>query len=221
MGKVVKQKTVKKDIKIWPAIICLILATMMFLFLLSVESRQLANYEKGLAVVAVSEVAENVEITESNVSTYFALKERPLSDIPESAYVNLNDLVGQYVIGGIDNGSIVTERMIGSLDFFQEGMVLVGVNMEALEQSVVGTIRTGDCIDIYTVMVNEEEEVFVEKVLDGIFVDRSYNSSGVSIVKEDVTSVAQYITVPLHKDAVEPFYRALEDKRIEIVKHQN
>ena len=209
----------EKQGKAWPVVLCLMLAVGIFALLLNVESKQLAQYEKGSVVVAIADVADCKEITPKNLTELFAIEERPLSDIPSAAYLELEQLVGQYAQSGIDAGSMITESMLGSLNENYGNAVLLGVNMEALEQSVAGTLRAGDEIDIYTVMMDEEDNVIVEKALSNVNIERSYTSAGVSILKDDKDSIAQYITIPVHKDAVGTFYQALEDRRVEIVKH--
>lgn len=209
----------KKQGKVWPVVLCLLLAGGLFVLLLNVETRKLAAYEKGNVVVAVSDVSEAKEITAENLDDYFALEERPLTDIPEAAYLTLEEMVGQYAQSGIDSGSMITKSMLGELKADHGDAVLLGVNMEALAHSVAGTVRVGDVIDIYTVKVEEDDSVTVEKALGMVSVERSYTSAGVPIEMDDTTSIAQYITIPVHKDAVCTFYQSLEDCRIEIVKH--
>lgn len=204
-----------------PAVIGLVLAVVLFITLLNVEARMLANYEEGMVVVAAEPIMENTEINEANLAQYFVLESRRLTDVPDQAYRSLEDMVGCYVQSDIDPESMITKAMLGELQVQQKDTVLLGLNMEALEQSVVGTLRTGDRIDIYTVKLDEEEEVVVEQALTGILVDRSYTSAGVAITKDDTTSVAQYITIPIHKDAVGMLYEALEERRVEIVKHMD
>ena len=209
----------EKQNKIWPVLLCLLLAGGIFALLLGVEAKQLEQYEKGSVVVAIADVADCKEITEENLGMYFAVEERPLVDIPEAAYLEVADLIGQYAQGGVDAGSIITEKMFGELQAKQKDAVLLGVNMEALEQSVVGTLRAGDVIDIYTVKVEEDKSVTVKKALGNVNIERSYTSAGAAILKDDNSSIAQYITIPVHKDAVGLFYQTMEDCRIEIVKH--
>lgn len=209
----------RKKGKVWPALISLLLAVGIFILLLNVETRKLAQYEKESVVVAAMDVSETKEITKENLTEYFAVVERPLSDIPQATIRTLDELVGQYVKSGIDAGSVVTKSMFGDLKRDYGESVLLGVDMEALDQSVAGTLRAGDEIDIYTVKVEDDERVTVEKALGGVTIERSYTSTGVAITKEDTTSIAQYITIPVHKDAVDTFYQSLEDGRIEIVKH--
>lgn len=202
-----------------PVILGMVLAVVLFITLLNVETKMLAEYEEGMVAVAAGPIEENTEITKDNLNQYFTLESRPLNDIPKLAYVRLEDIVGSYVQNDIDEGSMLTKSMLGELQVPKKDTVLLGLNMEALEQSVVGILRTGDTIDIYTVRLNEEEVIEVEQALSGIVVDRSYTSTGVAITKEDTTSVAQYITIPIHKDAVGMLYEALEERRVEIVKH--
>ena len=202
-----------------PVILGMVLAVVLFITLLNVETKMLAEYEEGMVAVATGPIEENTEITKENLNQYFTLESRRLNDIPKASYVTLEDMVGSFVQSDIDEGSMITKSMLGELQVPKKDTVLLGINMEALEQSVVGILRTGDTIDIYTVKLNEEEEVEVEQALSGIVVDRSYTSEGASITKEDTTSVAQYITIPIHKDAVGMLYEALEERRVEIVKH--
>lgn len=205
--------------KVWPVVLCLLLAGGIFVLLLNVETRKLSEYEKGSVVVAIADVTESKEVTAENLTEYFALEERPLADIPKAAYLELEDLIGQYAQSGIDTGSMITKSMLGELRTDHGNAVLLGVNMEALAQSVAGTLRAGDVIDIYTVKVEDDETVTVEKALGNVRIERSYTSAGVAILKDDDSSIAQYITIPVHKEAVGTFYQSLEDRRIEIVKH--
>ena len=220
--KINKQKNMsnkENQGKAWPIVLCLLLAGGIFALLLNVETKQLAQYEKGNVVVAIADVADCKEITEENLTAYFAVEERPLTDIPEAAYLELTDLVDQYAQSGIDAGSMITKSMLGELNENYGSAVLLGVNMETLAQSVAGTLRAGDEIDIYTVKVDEEDNVIVEKALGNVTIERSYTSAGVAIEKDDKDSIAQYITIPVHKDAVGTFYQALEERRVEIVKN--
>ena len=205
--------------KVWPVVLCLLLAAGVFALLMNVEARKMAQYEKCNVVVAIADVPEAKEITEQNLAELFAVVERPLTDIPDAAYLQPEELIGQYAQSAIDSGSMITESMVGELRKDFGNSVLLGVNMEALDQSVAGTLRAGDVIDIYTVMVDEEKNVLVEKALGDVTIERSYTSSGTAILKEDDTSIAQYITISVHQDAVGLFYQSLENRRIEIVKH--
>lgn len=209
----------EKQGKIWPVVLCLFLAGGIFILLLNMEAKQLARYEKGMTVVALTDVEAGKEITEENLKELFAVVERPLSDIPDAAYHETDRLIGQYAQSGIDAGSVITKSMLGDLSRVQDDMVLLGVNMKALEQSVAGTLRAGDVIDIYTVRQEEDDSVEIEKALEQVTIDRSYTGTGAVIRKEDDTSIAQYLTIPVHKEAVGAFYKALEDCKIEIVKY--
>ncbi len=205
--------------KAWPVMLCLLLSIGVFMFLLNMEKKELERYEKGQVVTVATSIKKHTEITEENVKTLFKMAERPLTDIPDTSYANMEELVGQYVQHDMDAGVVVTKSMTGELNPLQKDHVLLAVNMEALDRSVAGTLRAGDEIDLYTVETNAVKEVLVEKVLEKVKVTRSHTGTGGAILKEDATSIAQYITIPVHKDAVETFYKALENKKIEIVKY--
>lgn len=225
MNKVKQRTGTKKEGsgKLWAIVLCLLLAGGVFVFLLQMEAKELAKYEKGYVVVAAEDISGNTEITKENIGVLFSLVERPLTDIPEAACLEPESLVGQYVQSDIDAGSMITESMMGKPADDYSDKVLLGVNMVALDQSVAGTLRAGDLIDIYTVDVEqdyeEEEVVLVDRILNGVSVVRSYTGAGDAILKEDETAIAQYIVIPVHSEAVDEFYKALENKKIQIVKH--
>ena len=50
-------KAEKKN-KVWPVLLCLLLAGGVFALLLSVEAKQMVQYEKGSVVVAIADVAD-------------------------------------------------------------------------------------------------------------------------------------------------------------------
>ena len=60
-NKIENNKTSKQG-KVWPVVLCLLLAAGIFLLLLNVEKRQMAQFEKGSVVVAIADVAEGTEI---------------------------------------------------------------------------------------------------------------------------------------------------------------
>ena len=69
-----KKGKVKKERpgRIWPVLLCLLLAGGVFIVLLNVETRQLSQYEKGSVVVAIMDVTEAKEITKENVEEYLS-----------------------------------------------------------------------------------------------------------------------------------------------------
>ena len=103
-------------------------------------------------------------------------------------------MTGFYAEGGIDKGSMVTESMFGKLGAKNADAVFLSVDMEALDQSVAGTLRAGDRIDIYTVKKEQDKDVEVTEVLSSVTIERSYTGNGLSIQKEDTACIAQYIT---------------------------
>ena len=77
--------------KVWPVVLCLLLAAGVFALLMNVEARKMAQYEKGNVVVAIADVPKAKEITEQNLAELFAVVERPLTDIPDAAYLQPDD----------------------------------------------------------------------------------------------------------------------------------
>ncbi len=113
-----------------PIILGIVLAVVLFITLLNVEAKMLAEYEEGMVVVAAGPIEENMEITKDNLNQYFILESRPLNDIPKLAYVRLEDIVGSYVQNNIDEGSMLTKSMLGELQVPKKDTVLLGISLK-------------------------------------------------------------------------------------------
>ena len=54
-----------------PVILGMVLAVVLFITLLNVETKMLAEYEEGMVAVATGPIEENTEITKENLNQYF------------------------------------------------------------------------------------------------------------------------------------------------------
>lgn len=219
----------KSKIKIWHILVCVVIAAVLYLALYYSQVKALENYEKGVVVIAKTDIPENVEIDELNSSTYFTTMMIETGKIPKSAYINVSELNGSYTVGNIDAGAIITKSMVSSLksitnEYKDAKMVTISTN--GLEQSVAGTLRIGDIIDIYSIEEKDldgDGKAEVEAVLlkGGVTISRSYDASGVAISKDDTVSIAQIIMIPMDEKEVAEFLAGLENGTIKLIKHIN
>lgn len=215
----------KGKIKIWHILVCLLVAAALYIALYYSLVMALQNYETGTVVIASMDIPENVEITEENYAMYFTTMEMEAIKIPESAFKTAGALNGTYVTNDIDKGAIITRSMVDVMDNYTESYKdakIVTVSTSDLEQSVAGTLRAGDIIDIYSVDTTEvsEGKRYKATLLDeGVSIIRSYDASGVAIKKDDTTSIAQIVLIPMASGDVEGFLEGLEKGSIKLVKH--
>ena len=137
-----------------------------------------------------------------------------------TATIQLQDLDGD----GERESAVTFMRLPGV-----ENAIKIYIFRQMGETYAVSGIVEGDGAALYSVDYVDlngsgKKEIVVNwQVSTGVYKLGAYTldegTKPVTIQKEDTTSIAQYITIPLHKDAVEAFYEALENKKIQIVKH--
>lgn len=216
------KKSEKKTDGLLPMLVCLLLALALFLFLLSVEQKQLAAYEKGTVLTAAQFIPRDTEITGENIKKYFMETEMPLENIPSAACLLEEELIGKYCAADVDMGNVITESMFSEItETLPADHVLVSINTSDLDQNVAGTLRAGDIIDVYVLKEKENGGYTAMQICNAASVQRSYNSSGTAIMREDTDTVAQVVTIPMRNTDAAYFLEALETGSVKLVKYVN
>ena len=209
----------KKKSNLWPLILCFAAAIAVFAVLLTIQKNALSEYEKAEVLVALKNVPENTEFTETNISEYFSRAEVYAKNVPAAAVVDMNTLVGKYATCNIDAGCMITKSMVTDLvPESNAGKVLLSIATSSLDQSVAGILRAGDVIDIYIIESYGDNTYDAIKLCEDVVIYRSYDSAGTVITKENVGTLAQIFSIPMETDKVDIFYEALLRGTIKIVK---
>lgn len=207
---------------IFQMFLCLLMALALFVFLMSLQRKQLESFEKGSVLTAAQLIPQDTEITEDNYSQYFVTMEIPKENIPAAACMSAEDLIGKYCVADIDTGNMITDSMftLTCADLSEE-YVLVSVNTSNLDQNVAGTLRAGDIIDVYVLKEKENGDYTAMQICNATSVQRSYNSSGTAIMREDTDTVAQVVTIPMKDTDTAYFLEALEKGTVKLIKYVN
>lgn len=94
------------------------------------------------------------------------------------------------------------------------------INTSSLDQNVAGTLRAGDVIDVYVVEEQDDEYIAIQ-IGSERSVERSYDSSGTAITRDDTQTVAQVVTIPMPSSDTAYFLEELEKGTVKIVKYKS
>lgn len=210
-------KVNKSKLRSGSIVTALIAAVAVFAVMLQMEKNVLTRYEKGSIYVARKQIPEGVVIRESNLSTYFDLKELDKSVIPDAALKAPEEVLNLVSRYAIDKDTLLTTGMFENLDEIQAEMkepVIAGLKAEDLYQVVGGTLRTGDRIDIYKI----DSENLSQLVWKDVYVYEAFDNTGEAIPEGDITTAAQRINIYLESAEVENFYTELSLGSLRAVK---
>lgn len=187
-------------------VVSLLLAIVVFIFLLCIQSEILNKKVQVQVVKAVVDMKENTVITRENVSDYFAVtkvsEDLKMIDSVETLD-SLIDLVTTDAIG--------TNEMVKKDDFINKDSLLknvkdkveVSLDVDKSSQAVGGILREGDIISINVVNMDTIQN---EPVLDyDVFVSKAFSSDGTRIDKDNALSSATIINVIIDKKDLQTF----------------
>ncbi len=160
--KPVKRTSGKKvEGKLTVAFVALALMFITFVVLVVLENKMVNSGEKVNVVVAIAEVPEGIELTQANMPSYFGIEERNKEDIPlgVTTYANGTPMIGMITDRVIHTKEVITNECFYEKSFFDdiEDAVELSIDLGAIGQTVGGTLRPGDKVDIKAVIkVNKD-----------------------------------------------------------------
>lgn len=187
-------------------VIGLLLSITLFIFLTQLEKEMLRDYETREVVRSVEEVPAGTWITESNVNLYFVLEEVNGKIVTDETITNLSMLCGSYANRNLSVGEIMylplfssKEKLTGRYNSPTE----ISIRIEDEANGVAGTLRKGDCVNIFVSTLNGEtkQEVYKE-ILKNIVINEAYDSVGNLIGMSDKEKKACIITFYVEESEV-------------------
>jgi len=211
-------ENVQKAFKV--AIVPLLLASILVCFLyIVIRNNTLAENLKADVVVTVKEIPSNTKITDETIGEYFKVIAVDKIAVTEENYSSLSELPDDsfYVKEKLTKGQIIYERDIEESDFvmdkYSDEVAVTSISVSDFSNSVCGTVRLGDVIDIYAVDPATDELTFV---VGDIYVLAAYNNSGDLLTTESGSATAFSILVM--PEEVELVNKAIAWEGIQIYK---
>lgn len=212
------KETGKKNVLPGAIAVAFIAAIIIYFIMISVEKNALSAYEKGEVLIAQTDILKGMTLTESNISQYIKRVQVDKNMIPQSAIIDMDQIISRMATIELSKGTILTTSMVeGAQEAVQKMKqpVIAGFKADDLYQVVSGTLRAGDIVHIYTVNTETEQ---VELVWQNVLIQQVFDVAGTAIQNQDQSTSAQRINIFLEQEFVEPFYKEVSSGSLRVVK---
>lgn len=169
--------------------ISLIVAIILFVGLLVLESSITSPNGTANVVRAISDIEQGTVIDESNKATLFVLDKVDGKYDFETAIRSIDELENMIINSEIKNGEIVSSDRLLDKDSILNDIqnpVETSIKVTDISQVVGGVLREGDIIDISVVNSTTTEN---KKILENVYVSKSFSSDGKEVDRNSDLSV--------------------------------
>jgi hypothetical protein len=169
--------------------ISLIVAIVLFVGLLVLESSITSPNGTANVVRAISDIEQGTVIDESNKATLFVLDKVDGKYDFETAIRSIDELENMIINSEIKNGEIVSSDRLLDKDSILNDIqnpVETSIKVTDISQVVGGVLREGDIIDISVVNSTTTEN---KKILENVYVSKSFSSDGKEVDRNSDLSV--------------------------------
>ncbi len=205
--------------KVKGILIVIVIAAAIFGILVAVEKNAVSKYERVEMAVAVKEVPKGTKLTEENVSEYFEMRKCDASLDTQYNIKELGELEGRYSSRQIYADTIVHAYDFSDSDFKNESVkekVMVSFGVGSLADSLSGTLRMGDVVNIYVVNAQTGEISALTEY--AVIIEEAFDSSGILIGAGDKTSIATNFNIGVDKQDESAFYEMMATGNVKVVK---
>lgn len=205
-----------------------LVAFILFIALTIIQS-SILNQETKVTVYQVQkDIYDGTKITEDNFNEYFATKAVQASLIPDGYITDSSLIIGKFVNRDYKARDVITVDGLNDSEALYnsniEHPVKLSFQVGNLSDSVSGTIREGDYINIYGMKngKNADGEVVLltnqTYTFKHIYIERAYNSAGDIIDTADKNSEALMFTIIIEEDDVSLFNEMVANCNLKLVK---
>lgn len=177
---------------------------------LSMQNKLEAQSLKGQVLVMKEFVAANTYVKADEADKYFEVVSVEKIAIPTTAYTTISDLPkeGFYVENAMTKMQMVLKDDIVSkdevMDKYRSGYVVTSFAAESFDDSVNGSLRKGDIVDVYA---KDPATEMLTLMAENVYVSEVYDTAGKKISEDD--EVATSFTVWVTPEEVESINTAV------------
>lgn len=205
-----------------------LVAFILFIALTVIQS-SILNQETKVTVYQVQkDIYDGTKITEDNFNEYFDTKAVQASLIPDGYITDSSLIIGKFINRDYKARDVVTVDGLNDSEALYNSNIKHPVKLSfqvgSLSDSVSGTIREGNYINIYGMKngINADGEVILltnqTYTFKHIYIEKAYNSSGDIIDSADKTSEALLFTIVIEEDDVALFNEMVANCNLKLVK---
>ena len=203
-------------------VISIAIAAALFIGMTVVESYILSDKQTANVYIAKDSIASGTIITKDNMDKYFEKETINKSLKTNSTYEYSDDIEGKTIID-IDKGEIISANMFLDTKVMSAKVtnpVEVTFSAKDVENSVVGSLREGDTIDIIATYseagINSETTSTVE--YENVYIIKSYDESYKPIDSNDKDATAMYFKIQIERENETAFASMMNDMDVTVAK---
>lgn len=202
------------------------LITVMFFCICMVMIKNLTVEEETVPVmVAVKAIPVNTKVTAD--SGYFAVKNIPISLLPEGSLKDIQQVAGQFTVCDVEQNQILSGALFRdkkAAAFIPQNPLEVSVGTASIAQIVGGTIREGDFVNISSVKGSYEigadgasNYVYTAvSIVEKAYVTRAFTAAGAVVDSQDEEQPVTVINIIISAEQEEAFNIAMEEGTLRV-----
>lgn len=205
-------------------IVSFLISVMFFCICMALVKNMTAEEETAPVVVAVQEIPQNTKIEGFGS---FTIKEIPVSLLPEGALTDIGQVAGQFTVCGIGKNQILSMTLFTDKESMAAKVkepLEVSVGADRIAQTVGGTVREGDRINVSAVnntYVTGEDGINTyvytsQTIASNAYVTGTFTAAGARVDSHDTEQPVTVINIMIPAEAEESFNEALEDGTLRI-----
>lgn len=205
-----------------------LVAIVLFIALTIIQSSILNQEQKLEAYQVIKDIKSGTKITEDNLDEYFRTIKVQTSLIPDGYITDPQLIIGKFVNRDYKAKDIVTTDGLKDSEALYNSKIKnpveVSFSIGGLSDSVSGTIREGDYVNIYGMRNGYNQNMEVVSMTSEtytfkhIFIEKAYDSSGVEILSSDKESQALLFTIVIEESDVDLFNEMIANCGLKMVK---
>lgn len=154
-------------------------------------------------VITKQDIKANTFISEEQIGNYFEEVAMDVEYIPDTSYATLKSLPnGFYVENQMAKKQMLLKDDVEEHDIVMDkykNSVRTSISVNAFDNSVSGSLRKGDIVDIYALDPITEA---LTLMVSGVYIESVYNSSGDQILEDGVATVFTILVAPGEVEAI-------------------
>ena len=202
-------------------IISIVIAAVLWIGAVSIESFMLSDKSTTSIVVANKTIKEGTVIDSQNQEDYFSTMRINSALVTKSTVTDMSEIKGKASVN-IDKGSIISSNSFYDATYVNEKFTdpaEITFSAKDIENSVVGTLRKGDLIDIIVSKTDQETgSTLSEVIYSEVYVIAAYDENYLLIDGGNKDSQAVYFKIYLEREEETTFASLLNDGNITITK---
>ena len=202
-------------------VISLVIAIIAWVGATSIESYLLSDKNTSQLIVANKDIEDGTVFSKKNRNQYFTKTIVNSSLVTSSSITDINQIKGKADIK-IDKGEIITANMFHDSSYVNKKIkdpVEITFSAKDIENSVVGTLREGDLVNIIVTVTDPTSGSTSSSILySNVYLLSVYDDSYTKIESDNKTANAVYFKIYIEKGEQTNFAKMLSEGNITITK---